>query len=119
MDSLPPEVFENIFSRIASRKDLVALRSLNRFFNARFTASAFRGLDFYDPPKNPDRLPSVAHSHLAPYITHLLFNLDSVRLGHIVTGLFMPSHPPPLAADSCRVRNAGHCGHFLGHFRLL
>lgn len=76
MESLPPEIFDSIFTYVTSRSALLKLRAVNKFFKARFTPTVFRSLKFPVTDRGVARFDSIARSGLARWAVELIFVLS-------------------------------------------
>lgn len=71
MESLPPELFDNIFEYITDIPDLLSLRAVNKFFNSRFTPPAFASMTLVNNRTVLERAVNIVSSPLARWVTDL------------------------------------------------
>lgn len=87
MQSVPAEIFDNIFGYITEARDLQNLRAVSRYFDQRFTPSIFRMMGFKNSAPSALRFAHMAQSRIAEYVQDMTIDLDTVHLPGGATGM--------------------------------
>lgn len=87
IESLPVELFGNIFGDITQVHDLCTLRAVNRFFSSMFTPVAFKTMRFQNTELDASRFTSLASSGVALWVRDLSLDFDGkITPGNVAGG---------------------------------
>lgn len=78
MDSLAPELFDDIFKYVTDLQDLLSLRSVNKFFHATFTPLVYQTIALHNTRPSVKKLAEISSSGLTQWVKHLLFDMTFV-----------------------------------------